>query len=315
MISNSAIKTLARTVGFDLCGITQAQPSPHAEYVRGWLETGRAGSMSYLHRWFDKRVDPSKLLPGAKCVIVAALLYHQKSGISPNSHPAESLGKVAMYAWGKDYHLVVREKLSQLVGLIQERLGRQFEAKVCVDTAPVLERELAAAAGIGWIGKNTMALNQDLGSFFFLGEIITDLEIEPDAPSTDHCGTCTACLDACPTQAFPAPYEMDASRCISYWTIEHRGEIPKEFHQPIGQWVFGCDICQDACPFNRKAPTTTEPTFAIRSPGPTPPLNELLAWTPDDYRSILKDSAINRANLDMLHRNTRIAKENAERIR
>jgi epoxyqueuosine reductase len=216
-----------------------------------------------------------------------------------------------MYAWGEDYHVVVREKLTALLDRLRDALTEPFAAKVCVDTAPLVEREWAAQAGIGWIGKNTLVLDDQLGSYFFLGAIVTTLELEPDEPVADHCGTCTACLEACPTSAFPAAYQMDAPRCISYLTIEHRANIPAEFHEKMGNWVFGCDVCQEVCPFNRRASLTREPRFAIRPPGAEPLLNEILSWTPEDYRAQLKGSAMKRAKLGMLHRNAAITRKNA----
>ena len=266
--------------------------------------------MHYLHRYQDARLDPSALLPGARSVIVVALLYHQPEP-APCSDDARRRGRVAMYAWGDDYHKVLKGKLYALIDGLREELKEPFEARACVDTAPIIERELAAAAGIGWIGKNTLVLDPSLGSYFFLGEILTTLDLEPDDPLPDHCGTCTACLDACPTDAFPVPYEMDASRCISYLTIEHRSDIPAEFHDKMDNWIFGCDICQQVCPFNRHAPTTREPAFAVRPPGPEPSVDEILAWTPDDYRTTLRNSAMKRAKLDMLQRNARIAADRA----
>ena len=196
---------------------------------------------------------------------------------------------------------------------MRAELSESFESKACVDTAPLLEREVAAAAGIGWIGKNTMVLNQQMGSYFFLGALVTTLEIEPDEPVTDHCGSCTACLDACPTNAFPAPYEMDASKCISYLTIEHRGEIEERFHSEMGDWVFGCDVCQEVCPFNREAPVTQELRFSIQSRSSQPVLDEIINWSMDDYRVRLRGSAMKRAKLDMLQRNARIAERNVSR--
>ena len=190
-------------------------------------------------------------------------------------------------------------------------LPTAFETKACVDTAPLLEREFAAAAGIGWIGKNTMVLNERIGSYFFLGAIVTTLELVPDEPATDHCGTCTACLTACPTGAFPAPYEMDASRCISYLTIEHRTEIDGSLAARMEDWVFGCDVCQEVCPHNRRAPHTTEPRFVPRPPIVNPVLDELLEWSTEDYRRNLRGSAMRRARLDMLQRNAEIARRNA----
>lgn len=304
------IKSIARDSGFDRCGIARAESIGRADYLRAWLATGRAGTMNYLHRYLDQRTDPQKLLPGARSVIVTALSYHQtNSKPTPDAHGHR--GRVAMYAWGDDYHDVIRDKLQGLVARVRENLNEPFEFKICVDTAPLLEREVAAAAGIGWIGKNTLVLHPELGSYFFLGTILTTMELTCDPPVEDHCGTCTACLDACPTSAFPAPYEMDASRCISYLTIEHRGDIDSKFHQDMGDWVFGCDVCQEVCPHNRKAPVTREPRFAIREPGPQPVLEELLQWSTDDYRTKLKGSAMKRAKLETLKRNASVAKENS----
>ncbi len=339
------VKDLAAEVGFDRCGICRAAPIGRADYVRKWLGSGRAGSMKYLHRHFNERVDPRGLLVGAKSVIVVALLYHQPgpaprrdskgacNGGSPggyekgfshqhekgfsqqhqNAYRSGPAGRIARYAWGDDYHGVVKTKLWAMVDQMRAELPDRFEAKAFVDTAPLVERELAAAAGVGWIGKNTMVLDRRLGSYFFLGALVTTLEPAPDEPETDHCGTCTACLDACPTKALTAPYEMDASRCISYLTIERRGPISPEFHAPMGDWIFGCDVCQEVCPFNRKAPATREPRFAIRSPGPRPLLDEILGWSIEEYRADLRGSAIKRAKLDMLQRNARIALDNARR--
>ncbi len=266
--------------------------------------------MDYLHRHFKMRADPSTTLEGAKSVVVVALSYRQHSAPQTEGE-ATARGRVAMYAWGDDYHDVIGTKLTELVERMRAELAEPFAARVCVDTAPILERELAAAAGIGWIGKNTLVLHHEIGSYFFLGAVVTTLELAPDEPLADHCGTCTACLDACPTQAFPKPYEMDASRCISYLTIEHRGDISKAFQKMMGDWVFGCDICQEVCPYNRDAPTTREPRFAIRPPGPQPALDDVLGWSADDYREQLHGSAMTRAKLDMLQRNARIALDNA----
>jgi epoxyqueuosine reductase len=306
------IKDLARDIGFDRCGIARARPIGREDYLRAWLGAGRAGSMAYLHRRLEQRIDPRRLLDGAQSIIVVALLYHQPCPEAPTVPASSSRrGRVAMYAWGDDYHKIVKNKLLTLADRLRERLPQPFQARACVDTAPLLEREVAAAAGIGWIGKNTLVLNQELGSYFFLGTLVTTLGLAPDQPLDDHCGTCTRCLEACPTSAFPAPYQMDASRCISYFTIEHRGEIPGEFHEPIGEWIFGCDICQEVCPYNRHAPYTKEARFVVRPPGPRPDLREILQWTEDDYRSNLRSSALKRAKLDMLHRNAVIALRSA----
>lgn len=310
--SSRLVHRQARDLGFDRCGIARAEPIGRSEYLRAWLDAGRAGSMAYLHRYFEKRTDPRRLLDGARSVIVVARLYHQRS----ESRPAPSdgpHGRVAMYAWGDDYHDVIRARLRELVDRLRELIAEPFEAKVCVDTVPLLERELAAIAGIGWIGKNTLVLNERLGSYFFLGAVVTTLDLEPDEPAIDRCGTCTACLDACPTEAFTAPYQMDASRCISYLTIEHRGDISKGFQDMMGDWIFGCDVCQEVCPYNRDAPLTDEPRFAIRPVAPTIALDDIRSWSPDDYRRKLRGSAMQRAKPDMFKRNADIAAANLSR--
>ena len=305
------IKRIAAALGFDRCGITRAEPIEREEYVRRWLASGRAGTMDYLHRYLDQRLDSAKLVDGARSVIVVALSYKQDVPDPPADGPR---GRVAMYAWGDDYHKVVKKKLFSLADQLRDVIDEPFDSKACVDTAPLLEREVAAAAGIGWIGKNTLVLNETQGSYFFLGALVTTLDLVADAPGVDHCGTCTACLDACPTDAFPAPYEMDASRCISYLTIEHRGTIDEKFHEPMGDWIFGCDVCQEVCPHNRSAPSTREPRFTIREPGPRPKLDEILRWTDADYAEKLRGSAIKRAKIDMLKRNALIASSNGTKL-
>ncbi len=303
------VKSLAFELGFDQCGVAEAAPVARSAYLRAWLDGGRAGSMHYLHKHFRQRSNPAELLPGAKSVIVVALQYGQPE--PPQAVPNDSLtGRVAMYAWGDDYHKVVKAKLLRMVDRLRTEVAEPFDYKACVDTAPVLERELAAAAGVGWIGKNTMVLHPHLGSYFFLGAVVTTLELTPDEPMADHCGTCTACLEACPTGALPAPYEMDASRCISYLTIERRQDLPQSLTPKMGNWVFGCDVCQEVCPHNRRAPTTREPRFAIRPPGPRPMLVDILNWSSDDYRQQLRGGAMKRATLDMLKRNASVAKTN-----
>src|SRR3990170_3315924 len=203
-----AIRELTVELGFERCGITPAGPIGRSQYFAKWLQRGRAGSMDYIHKHFNTRINPSFFLDGAQSVIVVALSYMQRPSSESLTDQPRS-GRVAMYAWGDDYHDVIRVKLAEMVGRMRAAMGEPFEARVCVDTAPILERELAAAAGIGWIGKNTLVLHHELGSYFFLGAIVTTLEIAPDEPLPDHCGTCTACLDACPAQALPKPYEMD----------------------------------------------------------------------------------------------------------
>ncbi len=304
------VKSLARDIGFDRVGVTTAQPVNRVRYLRDWLADGRAGTMNYLHRNNHLREDPGQLFPSAKSVIVAAVNYHQPCD-EPPAGASDPRGRVAMYAWGRDYHIVVKDMLKELITRMHDAIDEEFRARPCVDTVPILERELAERAGVGWIGKNTLVLHEDLGSYFFLGEIVTSLELEPDAPVTDHCGSCTACLDACPTDAFPAPYEMDASRCISYLTIEHRTDITDEFHGQIGDWIFGCDICQQVCPFNRRAPMST--VFTQEGMDPMPRLRDVLEWDEQTHAEQTRDSATNRATLDMFHRNAAIALNNAAR--
>lgn len=299
---------LASSSGFDCCGIARVEPIGRGDYLLRWLGEGRAGSMDYLHRNIGPRLNPAELLTGAKSAIVVALSYNQQI---PRSQPDDQLhGRVAMYAWGDDYHDVLREKMQNLRERMCAALDSAFETRICVDTAPIIERELAAAAGIGWIGKNTMVLSRDLGSYVFLGVMLTTLDIAPGEASDDHCGSCTACLDACPTKAFPAAYQMDASRCISYLTIEHRGDISKPFQEMMGDWIFGCDVCQDVCPFNRKAAQKNEPRFSPRESTSLPVLDELAAWNDEQWRTALRGSAMRRASAEMFRRNAMIALRN-----
>lgn len=306
------VKQTGARLGFDRVGIAPAGPIRRGDYLRQWLALGRAGRMAYLHRNLDKRMDPSGMLPGARSIIVVAMSYRPAADVAGKDSPtaAEGLGRIARYAWGLDYHAVLRERLRRFVDRLRSEGGEPFDARICVDTAPIVEREIAEAAGIGWIGKNTLVLHECLGSYLFLGEIITTLALEPDEPVANRCGSCTACLDACPTGALVEPHRMDASRCISYLTIEHRGEIPEEFREAIGPWLYGCDICQEVCPFNRKAPPTREPAFAPRPPAPAVPPGEIGQWTLDDYRRATSDRAMRRASLEMLRRNAAIVQHN-----
>ncbi len=307
------VRRLGLEAGFDEVGIAEAAPIRRLGCFVDWLEQGRHGEMAYLSRAADVRVDPRRLLSGARSVIVAVQSYkpaeeHEEAGGLDGSR-----GRIARYAWGRDYHRVHRKKLQRLVQRLREAMGEMFEARVCVDTAPMIEREVAAAAGVGWIGKNTLVLHPRLGSYLFLGEIVTTLELAPSAPMADHCGSCTRCLEACPTQAFPAAYRMDATRCTAYLTIEHRGEIPRDLQSAMGDWVFGCDICQEVCPHNSKAPATSEPAYGLseRFPlSPRPMLDVLLNMTEEQRQAYLAGSAMKRATLAMLKRNAAIAGEN-----
>ena len=307
-----AVVSFAQELGFDGCGCAPAGAIDRGDYYRRWLKAGCAGKMEYLHRHPDQRIDASVLLPGAKSVIVVSLSYHQPAPPKPRRREPGPRGKVAMYAWGDDYHKVIKSRLFRLVDRLRERIDEPFEAKVCVDTAPLLEREYAMRAGIGWIGKNTLVLNRRLGSYFFVGAVVTTLELACDEPALDHCGDCSRCLKACPTAALVGAYRMDASRCVSYLTIECRSaQIPERFHEGLGTWVFGCDVCQQVCPFNRGVPDTGEPRFAVRRPGSRPDLDEMIGWSDEKYGEVLAGSAMKRATPAMLRRNARIARKNA----
>lgn len=340
------VSRLAVELGLARVGVAAAGPIRRAAYLQQWLAEGRAGEMTWLARHHQLRIDPRRLLPGARSIIVVADLYHQPE--PPPADPARSAassadptrtatvsakptrtaaaccreatagspaGRVAQYAQGRDYHKVLRKKLHRLADRLHEMADQiaaePFETRVCVDTAPILEREWAEAAGIGWIGKNTMILHHELGSFFFLGEIITTMELAPTGPVADHCGNCTRCLDACPTGALTAPYQMDARKCISYLTIEHRADIDPSLQPQMGDWLYGCDICQDVCPYNRKAPHATEPAYRPAELQPDIPLNVIPNWTQEDYDRYLAGSAMKRASLAMLKRNAKIALANS----
>jgi epoxyqueuosine reductase len=315
------IRRLAEEAGFEQVGIAPVQRPPHVEYLRDWLTRGCAGNMEYLYRHRELLEDPRHLLEGARSVIVVAHAYKpgpeaEEKFQAGDSAEGQSCGKVSRYAWGRDYHRVMRKKLKRMADVLREQVDEPFQSRVCVDTAPLLEREFAMLAGVGWIGKNTMVLNQRLGSYFFLGEIITTLELEPTGPATDHCGSCTRCLEACPTGALIGPYQMDASRCISYLTIENRGEIDEELQPLMGEWVYGCDICQEVCPFNHKASPGKDSDYQLKDDHPflpRPKLSELKEISEDEYREYFQGQAIKRATPAMLRRNAAIALANAER--
>ena len=251
----NTIKSIAKDLGFIACGISKAEKLHEAESnLEKWLKQGYHGKMQYMENHFDKRLDPSKLVPGAKSVI--SLLY--------NYYPEETQNldspKIAKYAYGEDYHFVVKDKLKEFVHRIDESIGK-VEGRVFVDSAPVMERQWAEKSGLGWIGKHSLLINKKKGSFFFIAEIILDLELEPDNKVTEHCGTCTACIDACPTDAIVANQVVDASKCISYLTIELKDEIPSSFKGKMENWAFGCDICQDVCPWNKFSSAHSTPEF------------------------------------------------------
>lgn len=301
MVSADEVKTAARECGFELVGIAAAGPMTDFDRYQTWIAQGNAGEMRYLtdHR-AEVRRDVRNLLPSARSVICVGKLYN-----TPDPPPSPDAARISRYAWGTgDYHAILRTALEALVATLSARAD--FEHKICVDTAPLLERSLAKEAGLGWIGKNTCLINEPQGSWFFLGELITSLDLAPDAAPKDRCGTCTACIDACPTQAIipnGGEWTLDSRRCISYLTIELRGPIPEEFHTGIGNHVFGCDVCQDVCPWNRRAPMTTEPAF---QPKPIA-LADVAAITPEAFRARFRDTPIERTRLTGIQRNAAIA--------
>jgi epoxyqueuosine reductase len=303
------VKAKAREVGFDLVGITTAEPSRYREYLRQWLDDGQAGTMNYLADRFAERTDPATYLPGAQSVICVAINYHAQLEPPPDGRVH---GRIARYALGDDYHEIIKDRLYDLADWLRAEMpGTQTRSSV--DTAPVMEKELAARAGIGWLGKNTCVINEHAGSWILLGEVLTTLPLPPDDPAIDRCGTCTRCIDACPTAAITAPYQLDARRCISYLTIEHREAIPAELSEKIGDWLYGCDICQDVCPWNGRAPLAVDPALQPRFPSGTVDIDEVLAWSLEDYRQRLRHSAMKRVKLPVLQRNARIVVENLAR--
>jgi epoxyqueuosine reductase len=306
LIKAEAIKQLAAQCGFDLAGIAPAGPVADFNRFARWKDRGLAGEMRYLtdHR-ASLRADPSTLLPGICSVICVGLIYQGPEPLSTDFSDTERAW-ISRYAWGEDYHAILRRKLEELAGKLL--VLNQFEWRVCVDTAPLLERSLARQAGLGWVGKNTCLINENLGSWFFLGELLTTLEIEPGSPPPDRCGTCTRCIDACPTDALK-PWELDARLCISYLTIELRSAIPEHLRAPMGNHTFGCDICQDVCPWNRRSPQTNEPGFHPREFAP--PLDRMAALSEDEFSALFRDTPINRAKYRGFLRNVAVAMGNS----
>lgn len=293
--------------GFDLCRIAQCVDPPHASEFRQWLADGRAGEMGWLERNQERRTDPQLVLPGAKSVIVLAMNYAHDEPQPPGGNDARihgAHGRIAHYAWGDDYHELIEEKLRLLDDWLAAHGGKQ---RCYVDTGPVLERDFAALAGIGWHGKSTMLLHPRLGTWFFLAEILTTLEFSPDTPLPDRCGSCTRCLDACPTGALTGPHQLDARRCISYLTIELKGSIPEEFRPLIGDRIYGCDDCLTACPWNRFAHASREVAFAARHFVHEMALREFLALDDDSFRSLFRKSPIKRIKRRGFLRNVCVA--------
>ncbi len=299
------LKQQARRLGFELAGIAAATPADTFDAFRAWLDEGCAGEMAYLHRHADAHRRPQSVLPEVRSVVMVGRSY-KPAAESTEPQAADSGGRVARYARGADYHDVLRRHLLALLDWVRAERP-DCRGRVVVDTAPLLERDFARRAGLGWFGKNTMLLHKTLGSYFFLGALLLDVELQPDeAFATRHCGSCTACLDACPTAAFPGPYRLDARRCISYLTIELRGPIPEELRPGVGDWLFGCDVCQEVCPWNRKAPAGGD--LELLGPPGAEALDavELLGLSEEEFRRRFHGTALTRAKRCGLLRNAAV---------
>lgn len=308
-VTADAIKAKAAEVGFDLCGIARAERHSKLARLTEWLAQGRAGEMHYLAASSQERLDVRNSLTTARSVISVAVLYNTDQPYSSDGLAAGQVA-VARYAWGDDYHVILRTRLRALLRWLADNAGPGLEAFTCADDGPVQERVYAEAAGLGWIGKNTCLINPRLGSWLFLGEIVTNLELEPDTSGVDQCGTCTRCLDACPTSAIVAPYELDASKCLSYLTIEVRGAVEEALRPAIREQVYGCDICQDVCPWNRRAAASDTSAWQPRDQFRAPRLIDLCRMTDDAWVAALKGSAMKRAGLHRLRRSLAYAAAN-----
>ena len=297
------IKTEAKRLGFLSCGISKAQfLEEEAPRLEKWLNNNMHGEMRYIENHFDKRLDPTKLVEDSKSVISLLLNYFPSEIQNPESY------KLSKYAYGKDYHFVIKDKLKSLLYFIKDNIG-EVHGRAFVDSAPVLDKAWASKSGLGWIGKHSNLLTQQVGSFYFIAEIIVDINLDYDLPTTDHCGTCTKCIDACPTQAITEPYVVDGSKCISYFTIELKENIPTEFKGKMDDWMFGCDVCQDVCPWNRFSKSHNEPLF-----NPHPELLSLTKkdWeeiTEDTFNKVFKNSAVKRTKFSGLNRNIQFLKD------
>ena len=321
-MTTDIVRRLALECGFELAGVAAAIPVPEAAYFHQWVGSGYAGEMKYLtDRRAAVRDDPRNLLPSAKSIICVGKLYNGPEPYS-NRFSSGDLAWISRYAWGEDYHDVLRRGLEDLVERLRHYTPEPFEWKVCVDTAPLLERAYAQRAGLGWIAKNTCLINQQIGSWFFLGELLVSLPLDSGAPPPDLCGSCTRCIDACPTSAIvPAgassgpEWAIDSRLCIAYYTIELRGPIPSEFRGHMGHHLFGCDICQDVCPWNSRAPVTSEPAFGPRHFAPD--LAKMAQISEEEFREIFRRSPIKRARYSGFLRNVAVAMGNqrSERFR
>jgi epoxyqueuosine reductase len=302
-IYSNLIKTESKRLGFLSCGIAKANfLEAEAPRLEAWLEKSMHGQMTYMENNFDKRLDPTLLVDGAKSVISLLLNYYPAQNQIAESY------KISKYAYGQDYHFVIKDKLKDLLRYIQNEIG-EVNGRVFVDSAPVLDKAWAAKSGLGWIGKNSNLITKQVGSFYFVAELIIDLELEYDNPTTDHCGSCTACIDACPTQAIVAPYVVDGSKCISYFTIELKEQIPMAMKGKFGDWMFGCDVCQDVCPWNKFSTPHNEPLFNSNAEMLSFSKRDWEEITEDVFKKIFKNSPVKRTKLEGLQRNINFLKE------
>jgi len=311
-ITSDIVKREATAAGFDLCGIAPAASFPELAFLREWLDRGYAGEMHYMHRTAERRADVRRVMPRAQSVISLGVVYNTDRPYSTeNADPTRAA--LARYAWGDDYHVVIEQRLQDLTERLRKLGGDAFEARAYVDTGPVQERVYAQYAGLGWIGKNTCVINPELGSWIFLAAIICDLPLEPDVPALDQCGTCTLCLDACPTGAIVEPYVLDSTRCLSYLTIELKGAIPDEHRHALGEHAYGCDVCQDVCPWNLSPSVgrSRDRAWQAREGLAAPKLLDLWRRSDDELRALLKGSAMKRAGVKRLRRNVAVAIGNA----
>jgi epoxyqueuosine reductase len=306
MLTTTDVKRQAAECGFDLCGVAPAADFPELHFLREWLARGFAGEMSYLQRTADRRADVRHVLPSARSVIALGTVYNVDRAYSTENADATRT-TIARYAWGDDYHLVIQGRLDRLTAWMRDRAGGTFEARAYVDTGPVQERVYAQYAGLGWIGKNTCLINTAQGSWIFLAVIICNLELDADQPALDQCGTCTLCIDACPTGALVEPYVLDSNKCISYLTIELKGAIPVEHRDAIAEHAYGCDICQEVCPWNQTPAHSASPAWLPRAGLDAPRLLDLWRRRDDELRVMLKGSAMKRAGVRRLRRNLAVA--------
>jgi epoxyqueuosine reductase len=315
-LNSAEIREQARQCGFELAGVARAEPVPERLWFHEWTARGFAAEMRYLtDRRAGVRNDPRNLLASVRSVICVGKLYNTPWPYSTHFHDRERAW-ISRYAWGDDYHEVIRRGLERLDACLRQSAGPGYESKICVDTAPLLERSYARLAGLGWIGKNTCLINQQSGSWFFLGELLVSLAIDPDEPPPDRCGTCTRCIDACPTAAIvpgTLGYTVDSGRCISYFTIELRGAVPEQQRAATGAHVFGCDICQDVCPWNGRAALTDDSPFQPRHFAP--PLERLAQITEDEFRAMFRGTPVTRARYAGFLRNVAVAMGNSREVR